>query len=381
MGNYLKCRVCKSKLFKNPLLSYKNSPLSAQDFHQNPNQENNNVTIDIFQCSKCNLIQHLLPPVSYFRDVIRAVSVSSDIKKFKTSQFQEWVKKNNLIDKNYIEVGCGTGDYLDLMKNIGMKKVYGLEHSNKNISKCKLKGLNVTEGFLDSELSRPNGFPFDAFGIFSFMEHWPEPKESLNLLWDLLANDAYGLIEVPNFEMIRKKGLFTEFTVDHIFYFDKDSLSHLLYASGFEIISMKTIWHNYILSVEVKKRVPLNVDSFKEKFSSLNLKLNEYINQFKGKKIVVWGAGHQSLTVISLSGIFNSIDYIVDSAKFKQNKYTPGTNIKIEPPQHLEKEHPDVLIIIAAGYSDEVKNTVIEEYSFIKNIMIVREDSLEIISD
>ena len=85
------------------------------------------------------------------------------------------------------------------------------------------------------------------------------------------------------------------------------------------------------------------------------------------------------LAIISLSGIASYISYIVDSADFKQNKYTSGTNIIIQSPEQLKTSKPDALIIIAAGYSDEVKKIISNKYSFIKNIAIVREDHLEII--
>ena len=75
----LKCRSCKSQLFEPPLLSYKDSPISAQDFHNDPDQKDNNVNLDIYQCTKCNLVQHILPPVSYYKEVIRAVSVSKEM--------------------------------------------------------------------------------------------------------------------------------------------------------------------------------------------------------------------------------------------------------------------------------------------------------------
>tara|TARA_B100000795_G_scaffold150053_1_gene112374 strand:- start:1 stop:639 length:639 start_codon:yes stop_codon:yes gene_type:complete len=211
------------------------------------------------------------------------------------------------------------------------------------------------------------------------MEHWPNPSEALSILWDLLAEEAYGIIEVPNFEMIQKKGLYTEFITDHIFYFDKSSLSQLLQNNGFEITSIKTIWHDYILSVEVKKRTRLQANNFKESFNSLNKELTNYIRNFDNKNIVIWGAGHQSLAIISLSGIERDISYIVDSADFKQNKYTSGTNIKIESPEQLNNKKPDVVIIIAAGYSDEVRKIILKKYRFIKNIAIVRENHLEII--
>ncbi|MDC0126874.1 class I SAM-dependent methyltransferase [Methylophilaceae bacterium] len=381
MSANLKCRSCKSQLFEPPLLSYKDSPISAQDFHNDPDQKDNNVNLDIYQCSKCNLVQHILDPVPYYKEVIRAVSVSKEMENFRIQQFKEWIELNKLSNKKYIEIGCGAGDYLDIIRKIGIKKAFGLEYSDKNLALCKTKGLEVSKGYLDGELviqDQPQK-GYDAFGIFSFMEHWPNPSEALSILWDLLAEEAYGIIEVPNFEMIQKKGLYTEFITDHIFYFDKNSLSQILQSNGFEIISIKTIWHDYILSVEVKKRTPLLVHNFMDKFNSLNNELANYIKKFNNKNIVIWGAGHQSLAIISLSGIAKHINYIVDSAHFKQNKYTSGTNIKIESPEQLENSYPDALIIIAAGYSDEVKRIISNKYPFIKNIAIVREDHLEII--
>jgi len=381
MSTNIKCRSCKSQLFEPPLLSYKDSPISAQDFHNDPDQKNNNVSLDIYQCTKCNLVQHILDPVPYYKEVIRAVSVSKEMEKFRIQQFKEWVELNKLTNKKYIEIGCGAGDYLEIIRKIGIKKAFGLEYSDKNLALCKTKNLEVSKGYLDGDLviqdQQQEGY--DAFGIFSFMEHWPNPSEALSILWDLLAEEAYGIIEVPNFEMIQKKGLYTEFIIDHIFYFDKNSLSQILQSNGFEITSIKTIWHDYILSVEVKKRTPLLVDNFKDKFNSLNNELTNYIKKFDNKNIVIWGAGHQSLAIISLSGIAKYITYIVDSAHFKQNKYTSGTNIKIKSPEQLKNSNPDALIIIAAGYSDEVKRIVLNKFAFIKNIAIVREDHLEII--
>ena len=372
-----KCRACNGELFSPALLSYKESPLSAQDFHKIPNQYNN-INLDIYQCTKCNLVQHILPPVSYYKEVIRAVSVSKEMEEFRLKQFKEWVELNNLTNKKYIEIGCGAGDYLEIIKKIGMKKIFGLEYSNKNIALCKTKSLKVKKGYLDDSLDIKDKNTYDAFAIFSFLEHWPNPSKSLGILWNLLSKEANGIIEVPNFEMIQKKGLFTEFITDHIFYFDKSSLSQLLQSNGFEIISIKTIWHDYILSVEVKKRTPLPVNNFKVKFNSLNSELNNYIKNFNNKNIVIWGAGHQSLAIISLLGIAKYISYIVDSANFKQNKYTSGTNIRIESPEQLVLNKPDVVIIIAAGYSDEVKKIISSKYPFIKNMAIVREDHLEI---
>ena len=51
--------------------------------------------------------------------------------------------------------------------------------------------------------------------------------------------------------------------------------------------------------------------------------------------------------------------YNLDSANFKQNKYSPGDKIKVIAPSEISNEKIDGIIIMAAGYSDEV-------YKFLK---------------
>ena len=104
MSTNLKCRSCKSQLFEPLLLSYKDSPISAQDFHNDPDQKDNNVNLDIYQCSKCNLVQHILDPVPYYKEVIRAVSVSKEMENFRIQQFKEWIELNKLSNKKVKEI-------------------------------------------------------------------------------------------------------------------------------------------------------------------------------------------------------------------------------------------------------------------------------------
>ena len=94
---------------------------------------------------------------------------------------------------------------------------------------------------------------------------------------------------------------------------------------------------------------------------------------------MIWGAGHQALTVISLSNIKKKISYIVDSATFKQNKYTPESHLLINKPDFMLKDKPESIIVMAAGFSDEIVKIINTKYPFIQNIAVLREDNLEII--
>ena len=49
------------------------------------------------------------------------------------------------------------------------------------------------------------------------------------------------------------------------------------------------------------------------------------------KKIIGYGATAKSTTILNYCKINNTtIDYFLDTTKDKQNKYTPGTKIKIK---------------------------------------------------
>ena len=374
------CRSCGAEFFDKPLLTYDNSPESAQNFIDDlSSTKDEPVKLEIYQCSKCGLIQHNLKPVSYYKKVIRAVSFSQEMTNFRLKQLDDWINKYSLINKSILEVGSGRGEYLDLFKKIGVKKIYGLEFEAKNIEHIQSKENNATQGYLEHGLKNIKGQPFDAFAIFSFMEHWPNPKLGIDTLIKFLKPNAYGLIEVPNFDMIKEKGLYTEFTVDHIFYFDHKSLSNFLTSNGFEILSIKNIWNDYIISAEVVRREPLDIQVFDKKFIFIKKSLNDYLDQLKTKKIIIWGAGHQALTVISLTSIKNKIDYVVDSAIFKQNKYTPESHLLINDPNYMLKDKPEAIVVMAAGFSDEIIRTIDIKYPFIKNIAVLREDSLEIV--
>ena len=57
-------------------------------------------------------------------------------------------------------------------------------------------------------------------------------------------------------------------------------------------------------------------------------------------------------------GIAPHIRYVLDSAPFKQGRYTPATHLPIVPPERLAEGEVDAVIVLAASYSDEVLRTL-----------------------
>ena len=381
MSEINQCRICKGPFLFPALLEYPNSPRSAQGFLDNLEELDDVVDLKIYQCQQCGLVQHNLKPVDYYKDVIRAIAYSEEMGRFREKQLAEWIQKFNLKDKKILEIGSGQGEYLELLLRAGGKNVYGVENSKESVEIAKKKGLNIQLGYLSKDYENSWAERFDAFATFNFMEHWPDISSSLHSLQNSLNESAVGLVEVPNFDFMLKNGMYSEFTTDHIFYFTEKTLRTVLETHGFDVIEINSIWHDYILSAQVRKRPALNISSFEIKQNKIVRELRDFVNKFEKNEVIIWGAGHQALAVISIANLDLKVSHVVDSAKFKQDKYTPGTHLLIKDPQSIHQDLPKAIIIMAAAYSDEVVKTLGSEYPRVKNIAILREDGLEAIND
>lgn len=372
-----KCRVCNHKFFEEPLLRYENMPKAAQNFPDEKSLESDKgVDLEVCQCSGCGLVQLSGEPVPYYKDVIRAAAFSEEMKEFRIKQFGSFVQNYSLKGKKIIEIGCGRGEYLSIMQQCGAE-AYGLEHLEESVMHCSRNGLRVSKGFIETPTYKSEHGPFDAFFILNFLEHLPDPNSTLSGIYNNLTDDGIGLVEVPNFDMILRNKLFSEFISDHLFYFTRETLDAALRRNGFEVIECKAVWYDYIISAIIRKRKKLNISHFHSYQAKLKNEIEEYIGGFE--KVAVWGAGHQALAVISLINLGDKIRYVVDSAPFKQGRYTPSTHLPIVSPDRLHSDPVDAVIVMAASYSDEVAKIIQQRFDGNINIAILRDFGLEVI--
>lgn len=373
------CRVCGRAFFEQPLLRYDDMPKAAQFL---PTAEtlgsDRGVDLEVRQCSGCGLVQLSNDPVSYYREVIRAAACSEEMKGFRGKQFAEFTQRFSLRGKKVLEIGCGRGEFLSLMQEAGAN-AYGLEYAEESVAHCVAEGRKVFRGFMESGQPRLPDAPFDAFFILNFLEHIPDLNTALWKIRENLADDAVGLVEVPNFDMILRSKLFSEFIGDHLFYFTEETLTSTLRRNGFEIVACGEVWHDYILSAVVRKRKPLDISTFCDHQAKLKKDVAEYVRRFGPGRVAVWGAGHQALAVLSLLDLSDKIRYVVDSAPFKQGKYTPATHLRIVPPDILESDPVDAVLVMAASYSDEVAGILRRKFGHNVVVAILRDFGLEII--
>ena len=372
------CRWCGGVLTPEPVLALRNMPSGAQVLPRAEElAEDAGVDLHIHRCEDCDLVQTVGEPVGYYRDVIRANAFSPAMKVFRQTQLAEWVQRHGLHGRPVLEVGSGRGEFLDLLREAGAQP-WGTEHGTDAVQAVQERGHAVWQGYF-GEGTFPSEPQFDAWVCFNFMEHWPEPRRLLRSVRAHLKPGAVGLVEVPNFETSLRYRLVSDFIADHVFYFSKETLRRCLESAGLIVESVKSIWDDNVLSAEVRSRIIPNYGEFDVALSRICQRLSQFADSHAEKGVAVWGAGHQTLATLALGQLGGKLRFVVDSASFKQGRYTPVSHLPIVSPDFLLASQVGAVIVMAGGYSDEI-------VIFLKRFMridlvvaVLRGDCLEVV--
>lgn len=178
------------------------------------------------------------------------------------------VWKNNGI---CLDIGCGTGGYLNLLKEIGWT-TYGVE-INKEIADALQKKHNMFCGPFEETNYKTNFF--DSIRISHTLEHVYDPYKTLTEIHKIIKKDGILLIEVPNTDSINAEIFNKYWTMwdapRHLHHFNLTNLKLYLQKTNFKLISTFTICNLYqmklnmeiILSKGIKDIGSLNLSELK----------------------------------------------------------------------------------------------------------------------
>lgn len=373
------CRLCGALLPGEPAFSLENVPRSAQGLPGVADLAGDSgADLRVFQCHACGLVQLAGAPVPYFQEVITAAGGSARMVAFRREQARQFVAGFDLHRRRILEVGCGEGYFLDLLDEAGAESM-GLEAGAFAVARGRALGRTIHQGYLEAETRLVEG-PFEAFASINFLEHAPNPVGLLRGLCRNLVPGAPGLVEVPSFEHMLECDRFYDFIPDHLSYFTESTLRQLLERSGFDVISCSRVWDGYDLAALVRRRRPFEARTWDQARGQLVAALKAFCRTHGtgGRGLAVWGASHQALTLLALADAA-AVRYVVDSAPFKQGRFTPVVHTPIRGPEALAEDPVDAVIVMAAGYSGEVVRILREERAFRGTVAVLRGNTLEVV--
>lgn len=156
-----------------------------------------------------------------------------------------------------LDVGCSFGFFLEVAREKGDWQTYGVDLSAEAVASAKkrLKTKNIFLGSLN-QARFPNDY-FDLITVFQTLEHVTDPVGLLKEAGRVLRPGGIIVITTPDAESwlakLMGKSWFSYRHLDHLLFFNYESLSYSLKKAGFKKIQRlkdPPYWHrlDYLLN-------------------------------------------------------------------------------------------------------------------------------------
>ena len=104
----------------------------------------------------------------------------------------DWVKQNSTV----LDLGCGTGELMSLLKKEKQVQVQGIEIDHQSISECVAKGLSVFQQDIDTGLSEYGDKVFDYVILSQTLQQVKKPDFVLK---EAIRVGKQVIVSFPNF--------------------------------------------------------------------------------------------------------------------------------------------------------------------------------------
>jgi len=385
-----KCRLC-SEPAAIEFLNLGQQPLANKYPTQAEFATEDFFPLQMFFCSMCKNVQlgTIVSRERMFEDYYYLSSVNRGL----VTHFEDLAQQ--LASANFVvDVGSNDGILLKPLQKLGVKAL-GIEPSI-NVSKiANDQGLETLTTFFDipaSEAIEESHGRADVVVASSVFTHLENPSGFIEAVKRLLTDDGTFVIEVEYIGSILETMQFERFYLDRIFYYSLTSLTKLFAAHGMVVTDVREITpHGGSLQVFVRRagrqsssdaarrllareENDLTLDVFREFGRNVDVQISAFKDQLAeyreaGLRVAGYGSPARVATICNYGQIGPSeVPFTVDDSPLKQNKFTPGTHIPIVPKSYLDENKPDVLIVFAYEYFDDIKKKTDGAYRYLKPI-------------
>ena len=357
------CRNCYSKKFKK-IVSIGSQPISSK-FNNTKKISEKKYPLDLYKCKDCNLIQlGKTAPVSQMYG--SSYGYRSGISKLMISHLKKKYTSIKKMKKNYnrvLDIGSNDGTFLNFFSQKNISKFFKIKNN------LKLK--------------------FDVISSFAIFYDIEKPNEFCEDINSLLDDNGIWILEFSYLPLMLKNLTFDQICHEHVTYYSLKTFQKIAKKNNLKIIDAKL---NEINGGSIEVICAKNEAKFKEPKNKIKKILNDEnkitaasfkrfnsrikkikkdatnfikYNNDKKQKIIGYGASTKGNVILNYCNISNKdIPYICDANKFKFNKFTPGTNIKIISKNKIKVIKPHYLLVLIWPFRKEVIN---QEIKFIKN--------------
>ena len=285
---------------------------------------------------------------------------------------KEFVDRYDLHDRSVLEIGCGKGEFLALVCELGHNLGVGVDpaYVPGRLDSPALDRLTFINELYTSEHGDLAG---DAVICRHTLEHIAPVAEFVATIRRSLADRSSVIVffELPETLRVLREVAFWDLYYEHCSYFTPGSLARLFRREGFDLERLRLEFDEQYILLDARPgdgsgpELPLEDDlaetadlvaTFRREFPQRIQALREIVDQRhdRGERTVVWGGGSKGVSFLTTLGITGEIDYVVDINPYKQGKFMAGTGHEVVAPERLVEHRPDLVLVMNPIYEDEI---------------------------
>ncbi|MGW5524981.1 methyltransferase domain-containing protein [Gordonia sp. NPDC003950] len=380
------CRLCGSERMRSVLDLGATPPCERFLTPANLDEPENTFPLHLRLCEDCLLLQipALITPEDTFTEYAYFSSYSDSWVAHAKSFVDDTAERLGLEDKSFVvEVASNDGYLLRHAVDRGIRCL-GIEPSVNVGEAARTVGVPTETAFLgvDTALGvRAEHGPADLVVANNVYAHIPDLLGFTQGLRGLMADDGWLSIEVHHARNLVTLGQFDTIYHEHFQYYTVLSAARALATAGLRVVDVELLTtHGGSIRVwarpdeasgEPSPRVAEvlaaeEADGLHDVTGYLGLaahteSLRQNLLRFlldcraQGLKVVGYGAPGKGNTLLNYCGIRpDLVEYTVDRNPYKHGRFTPGTRIPILDPVQIEKDRPDVVLVLPWNLEAEI---------------------------
>lgn len=333
--------------------------------------------ISLALCSECGFICNVaFDPTrhEYSAKYEATQSCSPTFNVFHRSLAQHLIDRFDLHNKDIVEIGCGQGEFLNLLCELGGNRGVGFDpaYDDQRSGGGSTDRITFIADFYSEKYAHYHG---DFLVCKMTLEHIPDTAEFLSTVRRSVADrfDTKVFFQVPDVVRILREQAFWDVYYEHCSYFSQGSLARLFRRCGFDVIDLWKDYDDQYLMVEalpsrgqrsqplpqeedpteVAQDVAYFVEHCQRKFDAWRRELQESAQD--GRRVVLWGGGSKAVAFLTTLSLAGGVEYVVDINPLKHGTFMAGTGQEIVPPGFLREYKPDVVVVMNPVYCDEIQ--------------------------
>ncbi len=342
--------------------------------------------LDVRICDACLLVQlpSYIAPGSIFREYAYFSSFSTSWVDHAERFVDEAVRRQGLgPSSRVIEIASNDGYLLQHVVARGIPAL-GIEPARNIAETARARGIPTINEFFGREVAREvaaTGGRADLLVANNVFAHVPDLNDFTAGLAHLLAPNGLLSIEVAYLARLIDHNAFDTIYHEHFQYYTLLSAESVLARHGLRVHDVEELashggslrmWvvhdddpRSTTSQVEALRAAehdagydrPDGYGGFAVRVAAIKHDLVTFLieERRRGMSIAGYGAPGKANTLLNYCGIRSDlIDFLVDRNPYKHGRFTPGTHIPIHAPEAMERERPDVIVILPWNLRAEI---------------------------